>query len=140
MTALTSAARSNVPMVVFAGEAPIGAKWYSQRIEQQPLAAACGAHYISAHSHTRMYQYVREAFHVARHERKPVVIGIPYDLQLQPLPGIGEYKPAADITPVIARIPPNPIRPRSRGQTGQSQMPDLHRWPRRRVVGRAEGS
>ena len=55
-----------------------------------------------------MYQYVREAFHVARHERKPVVIGIPYDLQLQPLPSIGEYKPAAGITPVIARIPPNP--------------------------------
>jgi acetolactate synthase I/II/III large subunit len=108
MTALTSAARSSVPLVVFAGEAPLGAKWYSQRIEQQPLAAACGAHYISAHTHSRMYQYVREAFHIARHERKPVVLGIPYDLQLQPLPGIGDYKPASEITPVVARIPPNP--------------------------------
>jgi thiamine pyrophosphate-dependent acetolactate synthase large subunit-like protein len=109
MTALTSAARSNVPMVVFAGETPIGAKFYGQWIEQQPLAAACGAHYISAHSPARMYQYVREAFHIARHERKPVVIGIPYDLQLQPLPAnIGEYKPATQITPVIAPIPPNP--------------------------------
>lgn len=109
MTALTSAARSHVPMVVFAGETPIGAKFYGQWIEQQPLAAACGAHYISAHSPARMYQYVREAFHVARHERKPVVIGIPYDLQLQPLPAnIGEYKPATQITPEIAPIPPNP--------------------------------
>lgn len=108
MTALTSAARSRVPMVVFAGETPIGAKFYGQWIEQQPLAAACGAHYISAHSPARMYQYVREAFHVARHERKPVVIGIPYDLQLLPLPNIGEYKPATQITPVIAPIPPNP--------------------------------
>jgi thiamine pyrophosphate-dependent acetolactate synthase large subunit-like protein len=108
MTALTSAARSRVPMVVFAGEVPIGAKWYGQWIEQQPLAAACGAHYISAHSPVRMYQYVREAFHVARHERKPVVIGIPYDLQLQPLPNIGEYRPATQITPVVAPIPPNP--------------------------------
>lgn len=108
MTALTSAARSHVPMVVFAGETPISAKFYGQWIEQQPLAAACGAHYISAHSPARMYQYVREAFHVARHERKPVVIGIPYDLQLLPLPNIGEYKPATQITPVIAPIPPNP--------------------------------
>lgn len=108
MTALTSAARSQVPLVVFAGETPIGAKWYGQIIEQQPLAAACGAHYISAHSPQRMYQYVREAFHIARHERKPVVLGIPYDLQLQPLPNIGEYKPATQITPVVAPIPPNP--------------------------------
>ena len=108
MTALTSAARSQVPMVVFAGETPVGAKWYGQMIEQQPLAVACGAHYISAHSPQRMYQYVREAFHIARHERKPVVLGIPYDLQLQPLPNIGEYKPAAQITPVVAPIPPNP--------------------------------
>jgi acetolactate synthase-1/2/3 large subunit len=108
MTALTSAARSSVPMVVFAGETPIGAKWYGQIIDQPPLAHACGAHYISAHSPARMYQYVREAFHVARHERKPVVLGIPYDLQLQPLPNIGDYKPAAQITPVIAPIPPNP--------------------------------
>jgi len=37
-----------------------------------------------------------------------VVLGIPYDLQLQPLPNIGEYKPATQITPVTARIPPNP--------------------------------
>lgn len=109
MTALTSAARSQVPLVIFAGETPIGAKWYGQIIDQPPLAHACGAHYISAHSPQRMYQYVREAFHVARHEKKPVVIGIPYDLQLQPLPNnIGEYKPASAITPVVAPVPPNP--------------------------------
>ena len=54
MTALTSAVRSSVPLVVFAGEAPVGAKWYSQRIEQQPFVAACGAHYITAHSPQRM--------------------------------------------------------------------------------------
>jgi acetolactate synthase-1/2/3 large subunit len=55
-----------------------------------------------------MYQYVREAFHIARMERKPVVLGIPYDLQLAPLPNIGEYKPAGQITPATAPIPPNP--------------------------------
>jgi len=108
MTALVSAVRSNVPMVVLAGETPVGAKFYGQWIDQQPLAAACGAHYISAHSPQRMYQYVREAFHLARMERKPVVLGIPYDLQLAPMPNVGEYKPAGQITPVTAPIPPNP--------------------------------
>src|SRR5439155_7563360 len=53
-TALAVAARARIPLVVFAGEAPINAKWYNQAIEQRPLAAAAGGHYISAHSPTRM--------------------------------------------------------------------------------------
>jgi thiamine pyrophosphate-dependent acetolactate synthase large subunit-like protein len=28
----------------------------------------------------RMMDYVREAFHIAKYERRPVVLGIPYDL------------------------------------------------------------
>ena len=89
MTALTTASRGRIPLVVFAGEAPIHAAWFNQALDQPPFAAACGAHYISAHSPQRMYQYVREAFYIARHERKPVVLGVPYDLQKQPLPNIG---------------------------------------------------
>jgi acetolactate synthase I/II/III large subunit len=108
MTALTVAARGRVPLVVFAGEAPMNAKWYNQALEQPPLAAATGAHYISAHSPQRMYQYVREAFYVARHERKPVVLGVPYDLQKQPLPDIGEYQPSSTVLPATERVPPNP--------------------------------
>jgi thiamine pyrophosphate-dependent acetolactate synthase large subunit-like protein len=50
MTALAVGSRNRVPLVVFAGEVPINAKWYGQAIEQQPLAAATGAHYIAAHS------------------------------------------------------------------------------------------
>jgi len=108
MTALSVASRGRIPLVVFAGEAPINAKWYNQAIDQPPLAAATGAHYISAHSPQRMYQYVREAFYVARHERKPVVLGVPYDLQKQPLPNIGEYQPSFTVLPNTEPTPPNP--------------------------------
>jgi thiamine pyrophosphate-dependent acetolactate synthase large subunit-like protein len=108
MTALAVAARNRVPLVVFAGEVPINAKWYSQTIEQPPLAAATGAHYISAHTPNRMHQYVREAFYVAQHERKPVVIGVPYDLQKQPAPNLGDYEPSADLLPHAEPTPPNP--------------------------------
>jgi len=45
------------------------------------LVTATGAHYIAAHSVPRMMDYVREAFHIAKDERRPVVLGIPYDLQ-----------------------------------------------------------
>jgi acetolactate synthase-1/2/3 large subunit len=108
MTALTTASRANIPLVVFAGEAPMHAKWYNQWLDQPPFAAASGAHYISAHSPQRMYQYVREAFYIAQHERKPVVIGVPYDLQKQPLPNIGNYQPSSDILPKPEPSPPNP--------------------------------
>ena len=108
MTALTVAARGRIPLVVFAGEAPINAKWYNQAIDQPPLAVATGAHYISAHSPQRMYQYVREAFYVARHERKAVVLGVPYDLQKQPLPDIGDYQPSSTVMPATEPAPPDP--------------------------------
>src|SRR6202012_2710965 len=70
-----------LPMVVFAGESPINAKFYNQAIDQAPLVTATGAKYIAAHSVPRMMDYVREAFHVAKYERCPVVPGIPYDRQ-----------------------------------------------------------
>jgi acetolactate synthase I/II/III large subunit len=108
MTALTTASRARVPLVVFAGEAPMHAKWYNQWLDQPPFAAASGAHYISAHSPQRMHQYVREAFYIAQHERKPVVLGVPYDLQKQPLPNLGEYQPSADILPRVEPVPPDP--------------------------------
>ncbi|MFL6804032.1 MAG: thiamine pyrophosphate-binding protein [Xanthobacteraceae bacterium] len=107
-TALTVASRGRIPLVVFAGEAPINARWYNQAFDQPPLAAATGAHYISAHSPQRMYQYVREAFYVARHERKPVVLGVPYDLQKQPLPNLGAYQPSSTVLPHVEPMPPSP--------------------------------
>ena len=108
MTALTGASRGRIPLIVFAGEAPINARWYNQALDQPPFAAASGAHYIAAHSPQRMYQYVREAFYVAQHERKPVVLGVPYDVQKQPLPNLGDYQPSSAIMPRTEPAPPNP--------------------------------
>ena len=73
MTALPAAVRARLPLVVFAGEAPINAKFYNQAIDQAPLVTATGAHYIAAHSVPRMMDYVREAFHIAKYERRPTV-------------------------------------------------------------------
>jgi acetolactate synthase I/II/III large subunit len=106
-TALTTASRANVPMVVFAGETPINARWYNQAIDQAPLVTATGAHYVRAHSLTRIYDAVREAFYVARHERRPAVLGIPYDLQKLPLPGLTEYVSSSSLVPETGRMPPN---------------------------------
>ena len=74
MTALVMAARGNAPVVVFAGDAPIGASWYLQSIDQAPLALATGAHFVPIRTVDRALDCVREAFYVARAERKPVVL------------------------------------------------------------------
>lgn len=108
MTALTQATRSNIPLVVFAGEVPMHAKWYNQTIDQAALTYPTGAHYIAAHSARRMHQYVRDAFYVARTERRPVVLGVPYDLQKQPMPELGDYQPSADVIPKPTLAWPDP--------------------------------
>ena len=109
MTALTIAARGNVPMVVFAGDAPMGAAWYLQQIDMAPLTLATGAHYIPVRSIDRMLDNVREAFQVAQVERRPVVLSIPMDLQAQDYPYMADYMPSADIVPAAQRPVPDPV-------------------------------
>lgn len=108
MTALPAAVRARLPLVVFAGEAPINAKYYNQYIDQAPLVTATGAHYIAAHSIPRMMDYVREAFHVAKYERRPVVLGIPYDLQKAEYTANQPYETSAMYYPKVGRIHPDP--------------------------------
>src|SRR6188472_3635855 len=108
MTALPAAVRARLPMVVFAGEPPINAKFYNQNIDQAPLVTATGAHYIAAHSVPRMMDYVREAFHIARYERRPAVLGIPYDLQKVEYMANQPYETSAMYQPKVGRMHPDP--------------------------------
>jgi acetolactate synthase-1/2/3 large subunit len=107
-TALATAVRANIPLVVFAGETPIHAKFYNQAIDQAPIVHATGAHYVRAHSTARMLDHVREAFYVARYERRPVVLGVPYDLQKLPFGGGPDYVASSAYIPQTGRMPPNP--------------------------------
>ena len=108
MTSLTMAARANTPLVVFAGDAPIAAAWYLQQIDMAPLALATGAHYVAIRHVDRLLDNVREAFHVAVTERRPVVLSVPMDMQRQPYPHFPDYTPSADLVPVAQRPIPDP--------------------------------
>jgi acetolactate synthase-1/2/3 large subunit len=81
MTALTTAARGDIPLVVYAGEAPTTATWTIQQIDQAPLVRACGVEYIQIQSTDHALDRVREAFCIAQYERRPVVVGVPDNLQ-----------------------------------------------------------
>ena len=93
------AARGNAPVVVFAGDAPIGASWYIQSIDQAPLALATGAHFVPIRTIDRALDCVREAFYVARAERKPVVLSVPLDLQKEEFPYLPDYTPSTELMP-----------------------------------------
>jgi len=108
MTALATAARGSIPMVVFAGDSPTSSAWYVQQLELGPLATATGARYLPVKSVDRMLDSVREAFYTARRERCPVVLGVPMDLQKASFPWGAEYSPSTELMPTAQRPAPDP--------------------------------
>src|SRR4249920_2040003 len=108
ITALPAAVRAHLPLVVFAGEALLKSGWYNQGIDQAPFITATGAAYHSLHMPERMPVAVRDAFLQARRERRPVVIGIPFDLQARPWDGSADLPtPSHKLLPRHSPIPPH---------------------------------
>jgi len=99
MTALTTAARGDIPLIVFAGEAPATAAWTIQQIDQPPLVRACGVEYIQIQSTNHALDRIREAFCVAQYERRPVVIGVSDDLQRTRVREFPRYVPSSAFIP-----------------------------------------
>src|SRR3954465_13469707 len=109
ITALPAAVRAHLPLVVFAGEAPLKSGWYNQEIDQAPLITATGAAYRTLHMPERMPVAVRDACLQARRERRPVVIGVPFDLQSRPWDGPANLpKPSRELLPRPSPMPPPP--------------------------------
>ncbi len=109
ITALPAAVRARLPLVVFAGEAPLKSGWYNQAIDQAPLITATGAAYHSLHLPGRMPVAVRDAFLQARRERRPVVIGVPFDLQGLPWDGPATLpRPSHQLLPRTSPRLPHP--------------------------------
>ncbi len=109
MTALPAAVRARLPMVVFAGEAPVGKGWYNQGIDQAPFVTATGAAYVPLHHVERMPVALRDAFLQARRERRPVVVGVPFDLQERVWSGsLTLPEPSRALLPQPRPVPPHP--------------------------------
>lgn len=108
MTALPAAVRARIPMVVIAGEAPLGSAWYNQAIDQAPFVVATGSAYHSLHHPDVMPTAIRDAFVQARREGRPVVLGVPFDLQNLDWTGAGLPAPSKAILPDVRPIPPHP--------------------------------
>src|SRR5438034_269667 len=55
-----------------------------------------------------MMDYVREAFHIAKYEQRPAVLGIPYDLQKVEHMANQPYETSAMYQPKVGRMQPDP--------------------------------
>ncbi|MGH8742425.1 MAG: thiamine pyrophosphate-binding protein, partial [Burkholderiales bacterium] len=109
ITALPAAVRAHLPLVVFAGESPLRMGWYNQEANQAPIIAATGAAYLPLHLPERMPVAIRDAFLQARRERRPVVLGIPFDLQERAWTGPEKLPtPSKHIQPRLSPVPPHP--------------------------------
>jgi len=109
ITALPAAVRARLPLVVFAGESPLRMGWYNQELVQGPIIAGTGAAYHQLHLPERMPVAIRDAFLQARRERRPVVLGVPFDLQDRPWTGPETLPtPSTQLLPQLSPIPPHP--------------------------------
>lgn len=108
MTELACAVRGGTPLVIFGGDTQLNASWSIHELDMGPLAVATGAHYVPIRHIDRVLDCVREAFHVARTQRRPVVLGVPMDLQQQKFPYLADYKPSSDLGPTPQRPHPDP--------------------------------
>ncbi len=107
VTALATAVEAHIPLVVFAGESPMHGRWYNQAIAQAPVVEASGARYIACHSSRQLMFDVSRAFVMARRERRPVVIGVPMDLQQEAV-ALPAYQPSGTLLPALSPILPHP--------------------------------
>lgn len=109
LTALPAAVRARLPLVILAGEAPLKSAWYNQAIDQGPFITATGARYCAMHHIPRMADTVRDAFLEARMTGRPVVLGVPFDLQDLPWDGPAALPaPSATLMPQTDPMPPHP--------------------------------
>ncbi len=109
ITALPAAVRAHLSMVVFAGESPLKMGWYNQELNQGPIITATGAAYHPLHLPERMPVAIRDAFLQARRERRPVVLGVPFDLQERPWIGPQTLPtPSHQLLPRMSPMPPHP--------------------------------
>ena len=108
MTILPIAVRAQIPLVIFAGEAPLRKDWYNQKIDQAPFVTACGAHYIALHDPSEMVQAIHNAFARAKQEQTVIVIGAPFDLQQDEAPN--QAQDQINISDALF-VPPAPLMP-----------------------------
>lgn len=110
ITALGEAASSQTPLVVFIGEVPTGTMHHDQALDHRQFVVPVGCEYISVRNKARVLDCVRTAFYTARTQRRPVILGVPVDVQRQTSDFADAYVPSTDYLPKPSLVLPDPDR------------------------------
>jgi thiamine pyrophosphate-dependent acetolactate synthase large subunit-like protein len=105
VTGLAEAAKSRTPLLVLAADVPAGATRSNFAIGQALLAESVGAAHDRLDSPETAVDDVLRAWRRARDERRPVVLGMPIDVQHAEAP---EARSAARPAPAPAPAAPDP--------------------------------
>ncbi|WP_167858731.1 thiamine pyrophosphate-binding protein [Methylobacterium nonmethylotrophicum] len=98
ITGIGEAAKSDTPLVILAGDVPVGDRTSSFSIRQEDLVRSVGASWIQIDEPSSSYRSVREAAAHALRERQVVVISLPTDVQEQ-MSEAGPWSPLDSLTP-----------------------------------------
>ena len=99
LTGLAEAAKSRTPLLVLAGETPAAALTSNFRIDQHDLVESVGAIADRVHSPKTAADDARRAYERAVTERRPVVLMLPIDIQLQPAASAEPLRPPPGARP-----------------------------------------
>lgn len=107
-TSLTAAVRGRVPMVVFAGSTPLTAAYHLQQFDTATFVRSTGALLVEIRDVDGALDAVHRAFTAARHQRLPVVLSVPHDLQDLAFAWEWFYRPSTESVVRPQRPQPDP--------------------------------
>lgn len=106
-TSLVASSKARVPIVVYTSRTHFNNEWQNQSLNQERLVSATGAGYIEVLSPAFAEDAVRQAFHQARTQRRPVVLAYPMNVQDANIDSDGDdYQPSSTLFTGQQRIKP----------------------------------
>jgi thiamine pyrophosphate-dependent acetolactate synthase large subunit-like protein len=104
-TGLVEAVKSRTPLVVLAGEMPAGALRANLKIDQAALVSSVGAGVDRLRSPQTAAADAARALWRARVERRPIVLMLPIDVEVQPAPPAAAAEPGGTATAGTDTVP-----------------------------------
>ncbi len=106
-TSLVSVTRCQIPVVICTSATELNNDGINQAIDQRRLVSATGAGYVEVLKPGFAETAVRQAFHMARTELRPVVLAIPMDVQKMECDADGaDYEPSTTLFTTQQKIRP----------------------------------
>jgi acetolactate synthase I/II/III large subunit len=109
-TTLTESRRGRTPVVLIAGDTSRGFHDHAQDIAQEPFALATAGAYRGVGHPGTLAKDVAEAFRHARLGHGPIVLSVPLDAQVAPVPEGWSYMPSMRGLAPAQRPAPDPER------------------------------